>query len=584
MKQFEFEYINKSTLYQNLNKISLWVKSTIVSDMVFHIFTERFNKDRLDEICSILKEKFPNAKYLGCSTNGNVYNGTFTKKDTIICTAFEYISTKVDVLQYTLTNETEEEVTTNLIEYVKNNPWVKSIEFLTTIRGMSMTNFCDHLSKLPTNIKIFGGGAFTEDINDDHAYVFSSKNDYSDNSIAFLLIGGKDYYVETSFIAGWKPLGRDLLITKVDGSKLIELDGKPAYDTYYRYLKIKNDKYFFKNTLEFPFFYQYNGINILRAPVSSTEDGSLIMTSDMIENTKARIAYGDPWTILSGIKEEAHKYSNFMPEAMVIFSCAARRTFWGDNEVSKELMPFSQIASTYGFYTSSEFQRTNEYLIQHNVTLVIAAMREGEPISASTPEIYTEEEVYGGASMINRLANFIQASTEELEEAIDQLAIMAISDGMTGLYNRKEIQRRIIKEIENHSDQPISLIMMDIDNFKHVNDTYGHKEGDRVIIALTNMIKQNIKEHAPTYMAGRWGGEEFMILCPNTEIDVAFQVAELIRTDFAKLKFEHTPSCTLSLGVAQLKTNEAADILCTRVDNALYEAKATGKNKVIVSK
>ena len=581
MRQFEFEYIDDVNLQQNLKKMNLWYKSNIVSDIVFHIFTEKLDKNRINNIVNIINLEFPNAKYIGCSTNGNVYNGTFTKKDTIVCTIFEYVTTKVDILQYKLTAETEHEVTDNLLEYVKNNPWVKSIEFLTTIRGMSMTNFCDDLSKLPESIKIFGGGAFSEDLNDDSMSVFSSNGEYSDHSVAFLLIGGDDYYVQTSFIAGWKPLGRELHVTKAIGADLIELDNKPAYETYYRYLKIKNDKNFFKNTLEFPFFYNHKGIDILRAPISSKEDGTLIMTSDIEENVKARIAYGDPWTILENILEEARRYSEFIPESIVIFSCAARRTFWGDNEVSKELAPFQQLASTYGFYTSSEFQRTNNEVIQHNVTLAIAAMREGEVMTNSNiPTVEINEDIQGGSSMINRLANFIQASTEELEDAIDQLGQMAISDGMTGLYNRKEIQRRITTAINGNKNKPISLIMMDIDNFKKVNDNYGHAEGDNVLIALSNMIKTNKQEYEPNWSAGRWGGEEFMILCPDTPLDKAVEIAEIIRNDFANLKFEKAGSCTMSLGVVEAKEHENPDTTCMRVDNALYKSKTTGKNKV----
>ena len=581
MKQYEFEYTNELTLRKSLKKIEVWCQSNIVSNMVFHIFTEKLDNDKVNNICNVITEIFPKAHYVGCSTNGNVFNGDFTRRDVIVCTIFEYVTTKVDTLQFNFTNETEKSVTKELIAYVNHNPWVKSIEFLTTIRGMSMTPFCEDLSKLPNHIEVFGGGAFAEDFNTNSAFVFSNKGECTDHSVVFLLIGGNDYYVSTSFINGWKPLGRELLVTKANGSELNELDGKPAYETYYRYLKIKNDKNFFKNTLEFPFFYNHNGINILRAPIASKEDGTLIMTSNIEENVKARIAYGDPWTILESIKQEANKYAKFIPEAMVIFSCAARRTFWGDNEVSKELLPFQQIASTYGFYTSSEFQRTNNEVIQHNVTLVIASMREGdveEPINA--PIVKAEEDIQGGASMINRLANFIQASTDELEDAIQQLAQMAISDGMTGLLNRKEIQQRITHTIKHNTDSHISLIMMDIDDFKHVNDKYGHAEGDNVLIALSNMIKDNIKEHAPNYLAGRWGGEEFMILCPNTKLEEAVWVAELIRADFAKLKFEKANSCTMSLGVAEAEINENPDNTCMRVDNALYKSKTTGKNKV----
>lgn len=580
MKQFEFEYTSHTNLDQELRKIDLWCKSATVSNIVFHIFTENMNTDKINYIKRRILNAFPTAQYIGCSTNGNVYNGAFSNNDIIVCTVFEYATTKVEVLQYDLTDKTVNQVVNVLANYVTNNTWVKSIEFLTTIRGMSMTNFCNKLSRLRKDIQIFGGGAFTQDLYDNKAYVFSNNTEPKDHSIAFLLIGGDDFHISTSYVTGWKPLGRTLKVTKSDGNNIINFDNKPAYETYYKYLKINNDRFFFKNTLEFPLLYHYHGMDILRSIVTCLEDGTFVMVSDIEENSTVKIAYGDPWTIIANIKQEAQKYVNFQPEAIAIFSCAGRRTFWGDKDVSKELIPFQQVASTYGFYTSSEFHRTDKWVVQHNVTEVIAAMREGDVTEKNNIAIYTEDEISSGATMINRLANFIQASTEELEDMIAKFEHLAISDGMTGLFNRKEIQSRITEAIKKSND--VSLIMLDIDNFKRVNDTYGHSEGDSVIIALSNMIQQGVKKYNAYFSAGRWGGEEFMILCPKTTIDRANKIAEIIRKDFESLTFEKAGHCTISLGVTQYITNESADDLCNRVDKALYQSKSNGKNRVTI--
>lgn len=583
MKQFEFEYTNYTDLDNELRKISLWCKSTTVSNMVFHIFTENMNENKIDHIKTKILDTFPTAKYIGCSTNGNIYNGAFSNNDIIVCTVFEYVTTKVEVFQYDLTDKTVASVVNSLRDYVNNNDWVKSIEFLTTIRGMSMTNFCNKLSKLRKDIAIFGGGAFTQDIYDNTAYVFSNYCEPKDHSIAFLLIGGEDFHVSTSYVTGWKPLGRTLKVTKSDENNIIELDNKPAYETYYKYLKIKNDRFFFKNTLEFPLLYHYHGIDVLRATVTCLEDGTFVMVSDIEENSTVKIAYGDPWTIIANIKQEAQNYVDFQPEAIAIFSCGGRRAFWGDKDVSKEIIPFQQVASTYGFYTSSEFHRTDKWVMQHNVTEVIAAMREGEKSSnTNNISIYTEDEISSGATMVNRLTNFIQASTEELEEMIKKLECMSITDGMTGLYNRTEIQRRIIENLDHRKDTNMCLIMLDIDNFKTINDTYGHKEGDIVITTLANMMKKNSNQHGETNSIGRWGGEEFMILCPNTDLEEASMIAEYIRSDFEQLKFNKAAHCTISLGVTKLLETDDSDSICQRVDNALYKAKTTGKNKVVI--
>ena len=188
---------------------------------------------------------------------------------------------------------------------------------------------------------------------------------------------------------------------------------RPAYEIYYKYLHIRNDEFFFNNTLEFPFLYRHNGIDIMRAPVASNPDGSLTMTSDMSQDVQARIAYGDPWTILDSVWKEGNKILQFAPECIFVFSCAARRTFWGNNEVGKETEPYQRIAPTSGFYTSGEFLRTGDNVNQHNVTQVIAAMREGEPKELPEKELSMDERTFEGkVSMINRMATFIKVRND----------------------------------------------------------------------------------------------------------------------------------------------------------------------------
>ena len=589
MKQLQFEYTSDIEFKKEVTKISKWCENHIATHVVFRVFTETLDEQKIRDIYAIIESIMPNALYYGCSTNGNIMNGTFKKNDTTVtCTIFEYTTTKIKLVQYKLTANNYKETTQALKEEVDNNPWVTAVELLTTIRGMSMTGFCEELSSIREGVAVFGGGAFSEDMNENEACVFSKDYGYSEKSVVFLLMGGPDFYVNTSYLTGWKPLGRELLVTRAEGSTLYELDHKPAFETYYRYLRIKNDDNFFLNTLEFPFIYKLNDSYILRAPTASTKDGALIMTSDIDENVKARIAYGDPWTILNSVNEKAEELKKFQPEVINIFSCAARRTYWGDDEAGKETEPFQELASTSGFYTSGEFLRTDGIVNQHNVTLVVAALREGEiDTSKIVDEGATPYKLSGKVSMINRLATFIEAATEELEEANRQLDRSSKTDGLTQLYNRIEIQRRIIESTKAEeavdAEGKTYLIMMDIDNFKRVNDTYGHNEGDDVLRGLSAMIKDTMKKIAKDADAGRWGGEEFMILVPNTNLEKACELAEKVRSNFAAMDFNAAGHCTISLGVAGHMPGESVDVLCTRVDGALYEAKNSGKNRVVVA-
>ena len=123
--------------------------------------------------------------------------------------------------------------------------------------------------------------------------------------------------------------------------------------------------------------------------------------------------------------------------------------------------------------------------------------------------------------------------------------------------------------------------MMDVDDFKKVNDTYGHKEGDQVLIQLATMLKRVIDRKAPGCVAGRWGGEEFMVLLPGIDVNKAAEVAEVFRTEFNRIEFELCGHQTMSLGVTEHKVGESADTFTMRVDDALYKAKRSGKNCVV---
>lgn len=577
MKQYQIEYKNKEQFQEELiqltNKVDL--KTTAV---LFQIYSELIDNNVLEDLSKVIELEVPNAEY-------------------VVCTVFEKSTTRIKVKQYEYTEDTIEKIVQDLKQETEENKWVRAIEMYVTLSDISTTALCEGLEELRKDIQIFGGIACSEDITDTKSLVYSKGARCSSQAVVFILLGGTDFYVESMYVIGWKPLGKKFYITKAEGSILYELDGSPAYEIYQKYLNINNDENFFYNTLEFPLLYEHNGITILRTPLTSNIDGSLTMTADMETGSLARIAYGNPCEIVETIKIESQKIQQFKPNILHIFSCGARRTFWNsDTEVINELKSFSAISNTVGFFTHGEFLRTNGCLNQHNVTLVIGAMREREvKKEIENKTIVTER---GGGTripIITRLATFIGVASKELEEtnkklsnlnyelelANHKLGLLATFDGLTNLYNRATIQKRIEKSLLKVEEKPFSLIMLDIDNFKRINDTYGHQVSDTVIIALSNILNNEIDNYVPNTFAGRWGGEEFMVLLPNTSYEQALYVAKKIQEKFSRIVLHINLQPTVSVGVTQTRLGESLDSLCTRVDKALYRAKNTGKNKII---
>ena len=586
MKQIQFAFREDRELSGELNKIKKWIRNSLCSGVLIQLYTEILDRNRIEKVCSEISAAIPEAVVAGCSTNGNILYGDFSGGSFVaVCTFFEYPSSKVEVLQYAISAETQGEVTARLREEVAKRPWVKGIELLITIRGMSMSAFCDGLSELPDGIQVFGGGAFCENLEQNEACVFSSAGGYQEKSAVFILFGGDELHIETSFLTGWKPLGSFLHVTATDGAILKELNHKPAYDTYYKYLHIQNDENFFFNTLEFPFLYRYNGIDVLRAPTASNPDGSLTMTADINQGVEARIAYGDPWTILESAWQEGDRLQPFSPECIFVFSCAARRTFWGNSEVGKETEPYQNIAPTSGFYTSGEFLRTGKYVNQHNVTQVIAALREGEAKQrADTRSVRDVHKFEGKVSMINRMATFIKATTEELEaanqkleEANRQLSKLAVTDALTGIGNKSAYFERI-REIDGKigaEELAFAAAVFDMNGLKSINDNYGHERGDAAIKDMTNALIQAFGREN----LYRIGGDEFIAVLEGetaTEMDRLFaELDDLIEGENETEKSYQTP-LSLSKGYAAYdrKTDREYLDVFRRADEAMYQDKA----------
>jgi diguanylate cyclase (GGDEF)-like protein len=171
----------------------------------------------------------------------------------------------------------------------------------------------------------------------------------------------------------------------------------------------------------------------------------------------------------------------------------------------------------------------------------------------------------------------------ELRESEKRYRELSITDSLTKLYNSRHFFRQLRQEIERAKryEEPLSLILLDIDNFKGYNDTYGHLEGDRVLAVLSEVIKTNLRSADSAY---RYGGEEFTVILPETECENAGLVAERLRKSFEDTVLSPLPRSkvhmTVSVGVTQYVTGEEDSVLIKRADAAMYTAKTSGKNRV----
>ncbi|CAK6513493.1 PleD family two-component system response regulator [Rickettsia helvetica] len=174
---------------------------------------------------------------------------------------------------------------------------------------------------------------------------------------------------------------------------------------------------------------------------------------------------------------------------------------------------------------------------------------------------------------------------DNLRNDLEQSVNLAAKDSLTGLFNRRYFDIHLKQMIEKANKESIKLylLMCDIDNFKHVNDTYGHQAGDKVLTIVSRILKNTLRV---TDLIARFGGEEFTILLTDIDISKAIETAERVRVKIEYMDFHIEDQIeplkkTISIGVTEYKKEESIESFIERADKAMYEAKTTGKNQVV---
>lgn len=173
-----------------------------------------------------------------------------------------------------------------------------------------------------------------------------------------------------------------------------------------------------------------------------------------------------------------------------------------------------------------------------------------------------------------------QRLSRSLAEKVKELEVLAVTDPLTKLYNRTKLDEEMDREIDRATryGEAFGVILMDIDHFKQVNDQFGHQTGDRVLAEVAKVLRDCSRT---TDVVGRWGGEEFLILCPETDMAGLTAKAERFRVALEQYEFPGVGRKTSSFGIAAWRPGDAEQDLLSRADAALYCAKEIGRNRVV---
>jgi diguanylate cyclase (GGDEF)-like protein len=532
------------------------------------IFTHWNDPALIQAMTDGLSKAFPRAAIAGLTTAGGIEDGQMNTGKTIL-SFMAFDESPVEVLHYNMKD-------------------LRAVEILETQLTGNVEPFLDAISALPPSVAIFGGGADTDDLNQP-SYIFDKEAIMNEGFVIMLFRG--TVKVLTRSVLGWQPLGRQVTITAMDGNMVIKELDHIAVNFYEKYLKIDPSVDFDKKTLSFSLVVEKDGVELVRLPMSCRKDGSLVFNIALHVGDKLRMAYGDPNEIINGSRRVLGRIRDFGPQGMLLFSCVVRRYYLKD-DVNQILSAYERITPAAGGYTRGEIDRIEGHVYTMNMNLVSAAFREetkdhkrtiaditGDPSHMENdPALNLDDSL----STVQRLASFITVTSKELSDAYQKLAFVAGHDSLTDLLNRGRIEwvlRHLIEDT-NKTHHTFSAIMIDIDSFKHINDTYGHSVGDDVLIRLADIMKNGVR---PTDYAGRWGGDEFVILLPDTDIDQSEKVADRMRRNFAEADIlPDGKAVTASFGVTTSYEGETLESFYRRMDSALYTAKGAEKNQVIL--
>ncbi len=208
------------------------------------------------------------------------------------------------------------------------------------------------------------------------------------------------------------------------------------------------------------------------------------------------------------------------------------------------------------------------------LAVYISSIYRGIAARAIREELRKEENV-----QLTNALDRLRSTQKQLAAKNRELAHLSEIDVLTQLYNRRKIDQVMHESLEcaQRNNSPLALILLDIDHFKSINDRYGHQMGDEVIQHLAEQLKGNVRGNDTI---GRWGGEEFLIICPDLTADKTMKLGERLRAAIAMIKPSNGTQVTGSFGITFLQADDTTTTLLKRADDALYQSKDNGRNRV----
>ena len=571
------EFVSKLDEFRNTLK-----EMSDYSCILATVYVDSKLKRLVPELIKLLKDNLPNVKIVGGTVSANITAGVINLYG-ISVTFSVFFSSQVEIIPLQWGDEKSNTMGKEVLYRIIQMQHPVAIQIISSGYNLNLTPFFQQLSNLPEDIVIFGG------IVDDgtvygQGFVFTA-DECIMRGMVLVIYRGKSLFVNLCQSSGWAPLGRSMRITGLadNNSTITELDGKASIrDAYEKYLGVEWDDSFLDEAVVFPVCINRDGTFLNRMPRRLRKDGSANYGADFNPGEYIQICYGNPATVIQETYAIQYDMVRFQPEGIFAVSCWSRKVLL-NRDVNQELEVCRVSGPSTGIYALGEYMRDDKgRIFLNNMLLSILGIREGGIKNLAKEKINRQVKFLNRSnSVLSHMLHFANAVSEELEEKIHRLEHIANTDKLTDIYNRRAIEEQLgicILQAKNKYEC-LSVLLLDLDNFKHINDGFGHLVGDAALMQVAALIKENIPFN--TYV-GRWGGDEFLVILPNTSAMKACDVGEKIRRAVENSTMEGGAlKLTVSIGVAKYYSSDNIDTLFGRADKSMYMAKTKfNKNNV----
>jgi len=578
-----------NTFYEDFKGLSKFIQnnqnilcSRENSAVLVQVFSGQGDQESLERLLAEITELVPYAFILGTTTSGEIMNGQVNGLKTVLSFSI-FKRTIIKAGFFPKGNQNDFDLGLKIASTLGSDKAKLLILFATggTINSNSVLKGVESVCP---SLPVTGGNA---GYNAFGCFVSCNEQITSCGVVGVVLEGG---FLKVSCYShlGWQPIGKEMIITKVDGLRVYTIDNIPAYQVYRKYLGIDNFGNF-SNAVEYPLLVNRQGSLVARTPEIYYEDDSIVFAAELFEGEKVRLSFGDVGIISEAIVSLCQKIRQYPSESVFVYSCESRRGFL--QELSEiETKPLQEIANTSGFFTYGEFyhdKNTNQ-LLNGTMTVVVLAEIGGKVLEHTATiaekgfsegcKFPKDRIAQRSTGVLKALTHLIKTVTDELVTANEKLQYIGLHDSLSGLYNRTFFEQEI-KRLET-DDCPVGIVVCDLDCLKMVNDTLGHSFGDQIIRAVANVITASCRKED---IVARIGGDEFAILVTNATLSVLIDITKRIVTIAAKhRRIQSENFLYLSVGFALKASGGAKDLgdALKIADASMYRHKVINKQYV----